>query len=147
MAKILRCVDAENDLKLIHQNYRRTVPTPPPYPEFVGDGEPGLGRHILGSDINFHMDSAFLPRHYATTPRQNYYIALTALSPMVSGGAAFVFARGSLAAAKRAGASLPAATSTAVNGATCRTDLPYLLGQGVRGVAIMRLSQPYNVFL
>ena len=73
MAKILRCVDTANDLKLIHQNFRRTVPTPPPYPQYCGDGE--LGRQIQGEDIGFHMDSAFLPEFYESTPRRNYYIS------------------------------------------------------------------------
>ena len=59
--------------------------------------------------------------------------ALTALSPVVSGGAAFVFAPGSLAAAKRAGAALPSATAATIDAGTCRTDLPYLLGQGEEG--------------
>ena len=33
LAKLLRCTDPERDLKLIHQNFRRTDPSPPPYAE------------------------------------------------------------------------------------------------------------------
>ena len=55
--------------------------------------------------------------------------ALTALSPVVSGGAAFVFAPGSLAAAKRAGAALSSSAKASINAATCRTELKFLLGQ------------------
>jgi hypothetical protein len=51
--------------------------------------------------VGFHMDSAFLPQHYETTPRQNYYITILALTPVVSGGGAFCYAPGSLAASKR----------------------------------------------
>ena len=35
-----------------------------------------------GTKQAWHMDSAFLPRHYTTTPRQNYYISVLALSPV-----------------------------------------------------------------
>ena len=121
MAKILRA----NDLKLIHQNYRRTVPSPPPYPQYCGDGV--LGRQIQGSELYLHMDSGFLPEHSEGTPRQNYYLALTALSPVVSGGAAFCFAPGSFAAAKRAGAALPSSAKASINAATCPTELKSLL--------------------
>ena len=36
------------------------------------------------------MDQAFLPRHYATTPRSVYYHSMLALSDVVSGGAPFL---------------------------------------------------------
>ena len=69
------------------------------------------------------QDSAFLPEHYETTPRMNYYITILALTPVVSGGAAFCYAPGSLAAAKAAGAQLSEAQSAAVNPRSCRGEL------------------------
>jgi hypothetical protein len=115
-------------LKLIHQNFRRTDPSPPPYPVLqdgvqLGDaGKPAAG---------FHMDSAFLPEHYLATPRLNYYILITALSPVVSGGAAFMYAPGSLQAAQAAAAALPPDVTGRITAAGCRRDLPRLVGQGV----------------
>ena len=81
---------------------RRTDPSPPPFPELID----GVQRSEDGEKpaAGFHMDSAFLPEHYEATPRLNYYITILALSPVVSGGAAFMFAPGSLAAAKAAAA-------------------------------------------
>ena len=57
MAQLLRSVDAEQTLKLLHQNFRRTDPSPPPYAsEISPDGT------LDGTNVGFHMDSAFLPR-------------------------------------------------------------------------------------
>ncbi len=125
MQQLLRT--SPEKLKLFHQNYRRTDPSPP--------GEKGFpeidnGR-IDGSRAGFHMDSAFLPWHYAATPRLNNYITILALSPVVSGGAAFMYAPGSLQAAKRAGASLAADQANWITAKGCRTLLPKLVGQGV----------------
>jgi hypothetical protein len=78
---------------------------------------------IDGKRSGFHIDSAFLPQHYEATPRQNYYITILALTPVVSGGAAFCYAPGSLQAAKRAGARLSAAQQSAVNPRSCRGAL------------------------
>lgn len=116
-------------LKLIHQNFRRTDPSPPPdggYPDIV-DG------CIDGSKAGFHMDSGFLPQHYTTTPRLNYYITILALSPVVSGGAAFMYAPGSLHAAKQAGTSLSDQHATSITAKGCRTLLPKMVGQGLPG--------------
>ena len=58
MAKLLRCTDAENDLKLIHQNFRRTDPSPGPYPEYVADGVLQGGGGKSGPGVRhggFHM--------------------------------------------------------------------------------------------
>ena len=115
LAKLLKCTNAEKDLKLIHQNFRRTDPSPPPYPAFIQEGVlDGTG------GVGFHLDSAFLPSHYETTPRQNYYITILALTPVVSGGAAFCYAPGSLQAAKRAAGKLPSHAAAAVNPRSCR---------------------------
>ena len=123
-------------LKLIHQNFRRTDPQPGPYPELIG----GVQRSEDGKQpaAGFHMDSAFLPEHYAATPRLNYYITILALSPVVTGGAAFMFAPGSLAAAKAAAVSLPPEVAAGVTAKGCRHDLPRLLGQGVEGSAVSK---------
>ena len=48
------------------------------------------------------MDSGFLPAHYETTPRQNYYISLLALSEVREGVAPFMMVPGSLQAARAA---------------------------------------------
>ena len=94
------------------------------------------GAQIDGTSAAFHIDSAFLPRHYTATPRQNYYITITALSPVVSGGAAFLYSPGSFKAAKRAAAALPAELQAAVGPGACYghgyadIDLPTLVGQG-----------------
>lgn len=115
LAKLLRCTDPINDLKLIHQNFRRTDPSPPPYPDYIAEG-------ILdgSSGVGFHLDSAFLPHHYEATPRLNYYITILALTPVVSGGAAFCYAPGSLAASKLAAANLDPEAVQAVNPRSCR---------------------------
>ena len=116
LASLLRCTDPERDLKLIHQNFRRTDPSPPPYPDYIDEG-------VLdgtGGGVGFHLDSAFLPSHYEATPRQNYYITLLALTPVVSGGAAFCYAPGSLAASKRAAGKLSPEQQAAVNPRSCR---------------------------
>ena len=82
-----------------------------------------------------------MPAHYETTPRLNYYITILALSPVVSGGAAFMFAPGSLQAAKRAGAALTPAIAAAVTAKGCRSDLPRLVGQGVEGTEVAQCRQ------
>ena len=154
MAQLLRSVDAEQTLKLLHQNFRRTDPSPPPYAsEISPDGT------LDGTNVGFHMDSAFLPRcarrgsggspppprelrpvpccrHYETTPRQNYYITIIALSPVVSGGAAFLHAPGSLAAAKAAGSALSESVQTTITPRACRAELPAMVGQGVESSAV-----------
>ena len=42
MARILRCAPGGGGLKLIHQNYRRTDPSPPPFPELIDGVQLGL---------------------------------------------------------------------------------------------------------
>jgi hypothetical protein len=136
LAKLLRCTNPEKDLKLIHQNFRRTDPSPPPYPEYLEEGV------LDGSKggVGFHLDSAFLPSHYETTPRQNYYITILALTPVVSGGAAFCYAPGSLQAAKRAAGKLPSHAAAAVNPRSCRGLLSRLV-QDEEVVACRKLAK------
>eukprot|EP01046_Picozoa_sp_COSAG06_P007822 COSAG06_NODE_389_length_16410_cov_39.606952_3_plen_338_part_00 len=134
MQQLLR--SSPEGLKLFHQNYRRTDPSPPPedgsgYAEIV-DGA------IDGGRAGFHMDSGFLPSHYTTTPRLNYYITILALSPVVSGGAAFMYAPGSLQAALKAGAALPPQQAETITAKGCRAALPKLVGQGVPGYVSQR---------
>eukprot|EP01043_Picozoa_sp_COSAG02_P017193 COSAG02_NODE_774_length_17325_cov_322.794381_9_plen_318_part_00 len=126
MQQLLRT--SPQKLKLFHQNYRRTDPSPPGetgYPVIDTNGR------MDGGKAGFHMDSAFLPWHYAATPRLNNYITILALSPVVSGGAAFMYAPGSLQAAMHAGASLAPHEANQVTAKGCRTLLPKLVGQGV----------------
>eukprot|EP01051_Picozoa_sp_SAG22_P007789 SAG22_NODE_561_length_9080_cov_2.242623_2_plen_348_part_00 len=132
VAAVLRCKDPASELCLVHQNFRRTDPSPPPYPSFSADdsgGQPMVG---------LHMDQAFLPEHYKTSPKQSYVLTLLALSPMVKGGAAFCVAPGSFAAAKQAGEALPAAAAADLNAYECWGGgvLPGLLGQGQEGSAV-----------
>ena len=81
------------------------------------------------------MDSGFLPSHYETTPRQNYYISLLALSEVREGVAPFMMVPGSLQAARVASASMPAEEQETVDGMLCRTMLPARLRElGVQAV-------------
>ena len=109
-ADLLRC--RTEDVKLLNQNFRRTDRSPPPQAQ---------GAAVKQA---WHMDSAFLPRHYETEPRQNYYISLLALSPVEHGVAPFCMVPGSLQAALTAGRALPADEAAAVDGMDCRTKLP-----------------------
>ena len=69
---------------------RRSDTCPGPHPGH--DGEPPAA---------WHMDQAFLPEHYAATPRQMYYHTMLALSPVITGGAPFFAANGAFSTAKR----------------------------------------------
>jgi hypothetical protein len=124
-------------LKLIHQNYRRTDPSPPPHPKLSH----GVQTNPDGPAAGFHMDSAFLPQHYESTPRLNYFILITAFSDVVSGGAAFMHAPGSLQAAKRLASALPPELQNSITAKGFRTELPKLLGQGVPGSEISELRK------
>ena len=118
VAAALRCTEPNSEMCLIHQNFRRTDPSPPPYESLTA----GL-----------HMDSGFLPQHYQTEPRQSYVLAVLSLSPMVRGGAAFCVAPGSFAAARRAGQALAPELRATIDGRKARGELPALLGQGIPG--------------
>ncbi len=109
MSDVLRA--DPDDLVLIHQNFRRTDPSPGPHPEIRPDGT------FDGAKAGFHQDSAFLLSHYDTSPRQNYYICILAFTPVVSGGAAFVYAPGSMAAARAGAAAVPAQLAESVTAA------------------------------
>ena len=108
---LLKCTDPAH-LQLLNQNFRRTDRSPKP------------GSDGAAIKQAWHMDSAFLPRHYTTTPRENYYITLLALSPVREGVAPFCMVPGSLKAALAAGAELPPAEQEAIDGYDCRALLP-----------------------
>ena len=116
MGDILRA--EPDDLLLIHQNFRRTDPSPGPHPKIRPDGT------FDGAKAGFHQDSAFLLSHYDTSPRQTYYICILAFTPVVSGGAAFVYAPGSMAAARAGAAAVPAELAESVTAAvSARAEL------------------------
>ena len=83
---LLRC--RHEQLNLLVQNFRRTDRSPPP-------GSPGAATAQA-----FHQDSAFLGRHYDSTPVQSYYITMLALSPVRHGVAPFLVVDDSLRVAK-----------------------------------------------
>jgi len=83
---LLRC--RHEQLNLLVQNFRRTDRSPPP-------GSPGAATAQA-----FHQDSAFLGRHYHSTPVQSYYITMLALSPVRHGVAPFLVVDDSLRVAR-----------------------------------------------
>jgi hypothetical protein len=111
-------------LKLIHQNWRRTLPTPPPEGGYLEYLEPRL---LSAERAGLHMDTGFLPRHYDTTPRSSYVLSLLALSPVVSGGAPFLVGPGSYSAARAASRALPHAYQASVNAKGCYQQLRELM--------------------
>jgi hypothetical protein len=72
-----RLYGAKEGLRLMQQMLVRTDAVPAAVA--AGRSEPG----------GWHMDTAFLPKHYATTPQTNVCHILTALNDVPSGGAAF----------------------------------------------------------
>jgi hypothetical protein len=72
-----RLYGAAGGLRLMQQMLVRTDADP--VAVAAGRSDPG----------GWHMDTAFLPKHYATTPQTNVYHVLTALNDVPSGGAAF----------------------------------------------------------
>ena len=129
VAPLLRSKGVEfGGLKLIHQNWRRTLPTPPPengFPEYL---EPGI---ISGRRAGLHMDTGFLPRHYETTPRSSYVLTLLAFSPVVSGGAPFLVGPGTYSAARAASRALPQEYQASVNAKGCYQELRMLMMEQV----------------
>ena len=65
-----------------------------------------------------------------------YYIAILAFSPVVNGGAAFVFAPGSMAAARAGAKAVPADVADTITAAGCRSVLPQLIRDGPHGDAL-----------
>ena len=97
--QLLRCEPTE--LKLLKQQLVRvdTAPDAVQTPTKWASETPFVGTVVLEltrrGRCSQHMDQAFLPRHYATTPRSVYYHSMLALSDVVSGGAPFLAATGS----------------------------------------------------
>jgi hypothetical protein len=67
-----------HDLRMLEQVLIRTDQSPPPY----GPG-------------GWHVDMAFLPKHYDATPRQTYYHMVHLCSTVKPGGGAFMIVPGS----------------------------------------------------
>ena len=65
-----------------------------------------------------------------------YYIAILAFSPVVNGGAAFVYAAGSMAAARAGAEAVPADVADTITAAGCRSVLPQLIRDGPHGDAL-----------
>jgi hypothetical protein len=130
VAPLLRSNGAGAGLRLIHQNWRRTLPTPPPeegFPEYL-PGQPGV---LSAERAGLHMDTGFLPRHYQTTPRSSYVLSLLAFSPVVSGGAPFLVGPGTYAAARAASEALPPEYQASVNAKGCYQELRMVLMEQV----------------
>eukprot|EP01043_Picozoa_sp_COSAG02_P046975 COSAG02_NODE_4452_length_5343_cov_46.385393_2_plen_349_part_00 len=71
-----RLYSSSDGLRLMQQMLVRTDADPTAVA--AGRSEPG----------GWHMDTAFLPRHYASSPKTNVFHVLTALNDVPSGGAA-----------------------------------------------------------
>jgi hypothetical protein len=96
---LLRVPDSDlANLKCMQQFFRRTDLGP----AYGDDGQPS--RHgVTGQGCpptGWHMDQAFLPRHYETVPRQMFYHTILACTPVVQDGAPFFCANGSYKRAK-----------------------------------------------
>ena len=62
MSQLLRCSDTESELCLIHQNFRRTDPSPGPHPPCIGEGR------LDGTQASFHVRSPRLCSRLSTPP-------------------------------------------------------------------------------
>jgi hypothetical protein len=129
VAPFLRSKGVEaGGLKLIHQNWRRTLPTAAPEGGFPEYSAPGL---MSAEQAGLHMDTGFLPQHYETSPRSSYVLTLLAFSPVVSGGAPFLVGPGTYAAARAAAAALPQEYQASVNAKGCYQELRMLMMEQV----------------
>ena len=72
-----RLYSATDGLRLMQQMLVRT------------DADPAAVAAGLSEPGGWHMDTAFLPRHYASSPKTNVFHVLTALNDIPTGGAAF----------------------------------------------------------
>ena len=92
-AALLRCPESEvPNLKLMQQFFRRTDRGPDPVHGSTRQGVPPRG---------WHMDQAFLPRHYESSPRQMFYHTILACCPVVQDAAPFFTSTGSFKRAKQ----------------------------------------------
>lgn len=83
--QLLRCTDEQaKDLKLMQQFFRRTDLGPEPRHGSTSAGERPRG---------WHMDQAFLPRHYDARPREMFYHTILALHDVKEDCAPFFGAR------------------------------------------------------
>ena len=97
--QLLRCTDEEaKDLKLMQQFFRRTDLGPEPRHGSTTAGERPRG---------WHMDQAFLPRHYDSRPREMFYHTILALHDVGKDCAPFFGARNSFRKAMELSRSIP----------------------------------------
>eukprot|EP01052_Picozoa_sp_SAG31_P030336 SAG31_NODE_3103_length_4672_cov_2.447409_2_plen_349_part_00 len=102
----------DGGMKLLQQEMRRTDVRPPPH---HGCHAPWL------PPKQWHMDQAFLPQHYAASPRQNFYHTILALSPFTRNGGAFFAVPTSLEQARSLTAAMSAAQKAEITTVPDRT--------------------------
>lgn len=101
---------ADKGLRLMQQQLVRSDPDP----AAVTSGSAPNG---------WHMDTAFLPKHYDVTPQQNVHHVVTALNTSQSGGATFWLVPHSFAQSRARGLSMPAAERDSLRDSDFRTVL------------------------
>jgi hypothetical protein len=77
LALATQCLNSR-ELRLLEQVLIRSDPSPPPH-----------------GPLGWHVDWAFLPRHYEAVPRQTYFHMIHCLNTVPAGGAAFMIVPGS----------------------------------------------------
>lgn len=105
--KLLR---SDAGLRLMQQQLVRTDPDP----AAAGSGSTPNG---------WHMDTAFLPKHYEASPQQNVHHVVTALNTSQSGGATFWLVPHSFAQSKARGLSMSVTERDALQDSDFRTVL------------------------
>ncbi|HZP84125.1 MAG TPA: phytanoyl-CoA dioxygenase family protein [Chthonomonadaceae bacterium] len=78
LAQTILKIRRREDLRLLEQVLIRTDPKPPPY-----------------GPVGWHVDFAFFPDQYESTPRRTYYHMVHACSAVEPGGGAFMIVPGS----------------------------------------------------
>ena len=72
MSEVLRC-NSVDDLVLVHQNFRRTDPSPGPHPPFIGEGRlDGTQLSAATYGVGVDRDGAEAVRLYARSAAQGY---------------------------------------------------------------------------
>ena len=108
---------SDRGLRLMQQQLVRSDPDP----KAIASGSTPNG---------WHMDTAFLPKHYDSVPQMNVHHVVTCLNKVESGGAAFMVVPGSFRFAKEYTRSMPLAKQEALRDSDFRTKLrPELLSR------------------